>query len=115
MTGLDTTKHFWAKPGGLLAEPGGQTGGLLADFFEIRRPRIVSVEILALYIMEGRDMKLTPLDTEIETPKGTRYLVPRRRLLPVRDLRGRTHYYLRKLPVVLPRCLNWLGRRLTKR
>lgn len=59
-------------------------------------------------------MKLVELDTEVETPKGTRYLVRRQRILPVRDGKGETRYYLRKLPFVLPRWLNWLGRRLAE-
>lgn len=59
-------------------------------------------------------MKLTPLDTDIETPKGTRYLVSRRRLVPIRDMAGRTRYYPRGLRFALPRRLNWLWRRLMK-
>jgi hypothetical protein len=59
-------------------------------------------------------MKLVELDTEVEVPKGTRYLVRRRRAFPVRAA-GKTRYYLQKLPLVLPQWLNWLGRRLAGR
>jgi hypothetical protein len=60
-------------------------------------------------------MKLVELDTEIETPKGTRYLVPRQRLLPVRDKRGEIRYYRRDMRFALPRRLNWLWRWLAER
>lgn len=59
-------------------------------------------------------MKLVELDTEVETPKGTRYLVRRQWAFPVRAA-GKTRYYLQKLSLVLPRWLNWLGRRLAGR
>jgi len=58
-------------------------------------------------------MKLVEFDTEIETPKNVRYLVRRQRAFPVKAA-GKTRYYLRKLPLVLPRWLNWLGRRLSE-
>ena len=59
-------------------------------------------------------MKLEPLDRDVAKPKNVRYLVPRRRLLPVRA-GGKVRYLLRKAPLALPRWLNWLGRWLAGR
>jgi hypothetical protein len=59
-------------------------------------------------------MKLVELDTEIETPKNTRYLVRRRLLVPVRDVRGKTRWYRGGLRFALPRRLNWLWRWLAR-
>lgn len=60
-------------------------------------------------------MKLVEFDREIEAPKNVRYLVHRQRLVPVRDLRGRTRWYWRNLRFALPCRLNRLWRRLAGR